>query len=68
MIFGQLAELYIEEMFRHRNNDEDAFFEDCRGKALEAYQAKLDVEMISLGEKSGEMRKTWRLMQRWRLR
>ncbi|KAL8895290.1 MAG: hypothetical protein Q9192_003730 [Flavoplaca navasiana] len=68
MIFGQLAELYIDEMFRHRHNDEDAFFEDCRGKALEAYQAKLDVEMISLRENSEEMRKTWRLMQRWRLR
>ena len=48
MIFGQLAELYIDEMIRHRNNDEDATFENCRGKALEAYQAKLDVEMISL--------------------
>ncbi|KAL8977509.1 MAG: hypothetical protein Q9205_006700 [Flavoplaca limonia] len=68
MIFGQLAELYIDEMFRHRNNDEDAIFEDCRGKALEAYQAKLDVEIVSLGENSEEMRKTWRLMQRWRLR
>ncbi|KAL9033666.1 MAG: hypothetical protein Q9180_005826 [Flavoplaca navasiana] len=67
MIFGQLAELYIDEMFRHRNNDDDALFEDCRGKAIEAYQAKLDVEMISLGENSEETRITSCLMQRWRL-
>lgn len=65
MIFGQLAELYIDEMFRHRNNDEDELFEDCRGKAIEAYEAKLNVEIISLGENSEEMRKTWRLKQRW---